>query len=86
MQSSAWSLKVASTLAEREPVKVRTPLSGEYGLHMKRLPLACLSPRLYRITGSARSTRRHVGSQRPVVGVRLSSSQLAAHTRRGLRG
>ena len=46
VQSSAWSLKVASTLAEREPVKVRTPLSGEYGLHMKRLPLACLSPRL----------------------------------------
>ena len=44
MQSSAWSLKVASTEALLEPVKVRTPLSGEYGLHMKRLPLACLLP------------------------------------------
>ena len=29
VQSSAWSEKVASTEAEREPVKVRTPLSGE---------------------------------------------------------
>jgi hypothetical protein len=29
VQSSAWSLNVASTLEEREPVKVRTPLSGE---------------------------------------------------------
>ena len=34
---------------------------------MKRLPLADLSPRLYRIGGSARSTSVHVGSHRPVV-------------------
>ena len=67
MQSSAWSEKAASTDALREPVNVRTPLSSEYALHMKRLPLADLSPRLYRIGGSARSTSVHVGSHRPVV-------------------
>ena len=29
VQSSAWSEKVASTEADRDPVKVRTPDSGE---------------------------------------------------------
>ena len=44
VQSSAWSEKVASTDADREPVNVRTPDSGEYGEHMNSLPEAILFP------------------------------------------